>query len=216
MNFNWQSIHKCFKEGFLFLHIPKTGGTSIERALGLHRCGCHWHSSSGDVPFGSKVEFIKKIEGWQGLKKIVFVRNPWDRLVSTYFYLRNANLKTIMPHQPPKSIGTVILSKKCSFKEWILSHEKKQEDLEDINGFWLSPQKNWVGENFFDFVGRFERINDHFCELFPGKFLPYLNHSRHKHYSHFYDEETKYIVESWYKDDIFEYKYEFKSNLMFL
>jgi hypothetical protein len=215
-NFNWHAVHKCFKEGFLFLHVPKTGGTSIERALGLHNCGCHWHSSSGDVRPGDKIKFIKKIEGWRSLKKFVFVRNPWDRLVSTYFYLRDSKLEVIMPHQPPNSRGTVVLSKQCSFKEWILSHEKKQEGLEDMNGFWLSPQKNWVGKNFFDYVGRFEQIHDHFFELFPDKVLPHLNSSKHNHYSNFYDEQTKKIVESWYEDDIVEYNYEFRQSVTFL
>src|SRR5262249_5469512 len=66
---------------FLFVHIQKTGGTSLEKVLcaacpQVQQLGCrHDHASSACKILGPD---------YHDYFKFAFVRNPWDRLVSWY------------------------------------------------------------------------------------------------------------------------------------
>lgn len=87
----------------LFVHIPKTGGTSIEVALGMFG---DWRVESADTLFGQvsspdwlakdwKSRFLQHLS-WMEISQIApkvvqeeylsfaCVRNPWDRLVSVF------------------------------------------------------------------------------------------------------------------------------------
>ena len=65
------------KHKFIFIHIPKCGGVSVEKHLG-------W----GGVRHHTMEFYMKKYAGLNldEYYKFTFVRNPWIRLVSWYFY----------------------------------------------------------------------------------------------------------------------------------
>lgn len=94
--------------GYLFIHIPKTGGTAL--ALALERRAMKDDLLVGDTPKArarrSRLNGVKTAgrlwkhstladlgglvteEALAGLFVLTLVRNPWDRLVSYYHWLR--------------------------------------------------------------------------------------------------------------------------------
>jgi hypothetical protein len=61
---------------FIFVHVPKTGGTSIESLLDLsgakHNTARQYRNFFPDV--------------WKRYFSFAFVRNPWDRVLSFYMF----------------------------------------------------------------------------------------------------------------------------------
>ena len=106
----------------LFVHIPKTGGTSISQWLDAPSCG------------HPKLEtLLEKTEG----TPITFtvVRNPWDRAVSAYAYLFNRSEKD-PDFQQYTDKGTP------SFDDFIKNHELIKADHMWFNG--ATPQIEWI------------------------------------------------------------------------
>jgi Sulfotransferase family len=67
-----------------FIHIPKTGGTSIKAALGLatspiaHGLRLYHHATAGAIKQGIE----QASQWWLDFYSFAFVRNPWDRAAS--------------------------------------------------------------------------------------------------------------------------------------
>jgi hypothetical protein len=203
------------KHKFIFIHIPKCGGTSIERAL------LREHGLAGSLTKDQKKEFglyyahngihvqHQKIDEYDDIyeKKyftFAFVRNPWEKLLSEYFYILE------------NKSNSDFYSKFPSFKHFVL-HDGIEErfyrnyahDIPQID-FILNIKKN----KLTNFVGRLESLQQDFdfvCDRIgiPRQQLPHKNKSKHKHYTEYYDEETKSIVAEKYAKDIEYFGYEF-------
>jgi len=148
--------------------------------------------------------------------KFCFVRNPWDRLVSNYEYLKDVN-----SDGPRTDYGY------ASFKDWILGRpsQGKGEEL----GVWIDrfrcPDNNAAiptqistikvqNKVQMDFIGRFENLQEDFnkvCEHInvEKQQLPRKVKSAHVHFSQYYDNETKRIVAEQFAEDINFFNYDF-------
>ncbi len=62
----------------LFVHVPKTGGNMIRHLFGDFLAG-HGHRTAAS--YWEKPSFHTR-----GRKSFAFIRNPWDRAVSMYFW----------------------------------------------------------------------------------------------------------------------------------
>jgi chondroitin 4-sulfotransferase 11 len=155
---------------------------------------------------------MEDCEDYQNWFKFTFVRNPWDRVISTFHYRKKAiKTRNKNPHWPSreeiknddfkatvlkdlnnKNSATHYLEEPCFFNWWINSKTISQ----------------------FDYIGKTETLQEDFdaiCRLvkLPPLKLPHKNKTKHKHYTEYYDDETKQIVAEKYAKDIEYFGYKF-------
>ena len=169
------------KKKCIFVHVTKTGGSSIQLALNME----NYHLPA------SKIKEIVGKNKWNDYFKFSFVRNPWDKIVSQYHFNRhNWGLKN------------------ATFKEYIQAWQngKRISAYPPFNLYYINEK--------IDFVGRFENLQEDFDKI-CGKIgierqkLPHKKKTKHKHYTEYYDEETKQIVAKKFAEDIDYFGYEF-------
>ena len=196
--------HKC-----IFVHIPKTAGVSIYEALGVDEKFPRHHKRLNDPGPGDMwrpwrdyniIDTITK-----NYFKFCFVRNPWDRLLSAYCYLRVGGRGGAGDMR-----DAVILSQFHDFREFIVNFDKIENDFSDKHFY---EQAFWVDDRI-DFIGKTENIQEDFntiCDKIgiPHQQLPHKNKSKHKHYTEYYDDEAREIVAEKYAKDIEHFGYKF-------
>jgi hypothetical protein len=100
----------CHERKIIFVHIPKTAGSSIEKALGLFRSGNeNGYGYDSKVIDGRSVALqhllpggIRKIIGEEAFSrytKFTVCRNPYNRIVSEYHW--RARNKLLPVHRNP-------------------------------------------------------------------------------------------------------------------
>ena len=67
-------------QDLIFIHIPRTGGTSIEKSFGLTLGNEEKHLSAAELREKAGPE------KWAQSFVFSFVRNPWDRIISLYHH----------------------------------------------------------------------------------------------------------------------------------
>ena len=196
--------HRC-----IFVHIPKTGGTSIEKIFPDSRRSVMHH----------KHRTLQELEDLNKLGKdyfkFSFVRNPWDLTVSMYhmMWVRQT------PY-PVKWRGENKELAKLSFNEWIRHSSFQGPTIRSMTIGKANARdghfSDWTEakNHKLDFVGKFENLQNDFdkvCDYLEirNKKLPHENKTQHSHYTEYYDDETQDIVARKYADEIQLYNYNF-------
>ncbi len=198
-----------FQKRFLFVHIPKTAGNSIQSTLrdysedqlvalrkeqdGIERFGlrnpnykikkhstlCEYRDVLGDEQFRS-------------LYKFTCVRNPWDRMVSYYF------TPTQSPETWDRKKFRNTISKAVSVADYLRLDRNEQDPFANV-----------------DYIIRFENLADDF-RTFCGTLgispatLPRYNRSSREHYSKYYDDELCELVRMRFAAEIERFGYTFE------
>jgi len=225
----------------IFVHIPKTGGTSIERVI--------WKKISAQLLFGSpnryhtgglqhlKARFIKTEVGedvFNSFFKFAFVRNPWSKALSQYFYTIQTrdDLRRILRLPKNASFEDYVKSlEKVSFEQnRLVSIEKVMMKIPKLNQPYLTrlhiqwdKQFDFLfdenGNKMVDFIGKFENLQNDFNHISEQlnlnvRTLPHVTHgvvkSKQQHFTQYYNGTTKAIIANLYKKDIEAFGYEFK------
>jgi hypothetical protein len=199
------------------VHIPKTGGTSIEHALGIfgdHRVADRTILFGQDL-LGGEIRSLQhlslaQISDWNLLDPLTIdeyfsfalVRNPWDRAVSDYAWRRKK-------HRYSGSFEEYLL--------WTKSVVESAKSITKLNCHQV-PQ-NWYthssrGECLVDFVGRFESIGSSFAHAasrigVPADNFQKLNSSDRAPYYVSYSRQTAALVSEIYESDINLFGYRF-------
>ena len=130
--------------------------------------------------------------------KFSFVRNSWDLEVSLYHFMRQE--QTHFQHEIAKSLPNFE-----AYVEWRLTQNRRhQRDfLADKNG-----------DLIVDFVGRYDSLEKDFgtiCRRIGVEAkLPHLRRSAHAHYSEYYNDRTKALIEEYHRVDIDTFHFEFE------
>lgn len=206
--------HQC-----IFIHIPKTGGTSIEDIL--------WPDESDRVPenlFGGYVsQYSNKYQtgGLQHLTalqvrnevgrstfesyyKFAIVRNPWEKAVSQFSYIRKR--KYLMDF-----IG---MTRWTTFRKYLTLISKKEHvQWKPQSDFILDEQ----GKLIVDKVIRFENLAEGFVEVaeqmgLGGANLSHTNKSQRRPYHSYYSTKALALVREMYADDINFFCYDFEES----
>jgi hypothetical protein len=182
---------------FIFIHINKTGGTSIGRAIGLPR---KRHLTAKEI-----IDRVGE-RAWAQAYKFAFVRNPWDKVVSQYEFRVRTNKTRMGEHR-------------IAFKDWVLRTLGEHRDAQYVDRPRLFlPQVEWLkdhaGRVEIQRIGRFEHLTRDFVEICDvlgiAPEIPHLNQStRRTHYRDYYDKETAEVVARWYRADIERFGYAF-------
>ena len=206
------------KHKFIFIHIPKCAGSSIESIL--------LQNENINIDFNKKLPLNslsldqqKKYDlgidsaqhkpnsayvNYPSYTKFTFIRNPWSRFVSEYEYFKKFNRLDI------------------SFSEFV----NQVSYLPDMNGtlnisgkktlrYHFVEQYKFIEGSSIDYIGQFENLHEDFNTIktklnIQGE-LPFLNKSPNEvHYTQYYNDVTKEKVRQLYNMDILKYQYKFK------
>lgn len=188
-------IRAKYFQDYIFIHINKTGGTSVEKALGLpliHKTAREYKNQIGEAR-------------WQERFSFAFVRNPWDKVASQFHYRVMIN-ETQLGKKPVK------------FEDWIklVFIDQHPDYYNDKNMF--APQMDWLtdynDEIIVDVVGRFENFQDDWqliCEKInrKGLELPHVKKSKRTDYRSYYNTQSIETIGQWFAKDIERFGYEF-------
>ncbi len=204
------------KYRFLFVHIAKTGGTSVRAALQKYRwrdpyyipqfiaskmSGLVRHEVGIKFPRHSKIVAAKEMlphDFFEGLFKFAFVRNPWDLQVSSYHHIRRER-----PHLMEGRDDFI------SFTRWKLDPERPYQYHIDTS---IELQSDYLidlhGKVIVDFIGHYENLQEDFNEacrrigIKPFD-LPHKRKAKDRDdYRRYYDDETAELVAAHFRKDI--------------
>ena len=171
--------HEC-----IFVHIPKNAGTSIEEYFGNGSVRIQ-PSKHADI-YEIKARFKNSYNNY---RKFTIIRNPYDKMVSWYFYLK-------------RNLGEDYNI--VDFNEWIKNPSSFWHADDPIS--YLKPQCDWI-DNTVETI-KFENLNEELNEFFKEDIkLPITNKSNHDHYSTYYSRKSLDIIYDRYKKDFEKYNY---------
>ena len=203
--------YKC-----IYIHIPKCAGTSIDYALlsryysKFDKTNKIWeqHASAQQI----KSHYASKNQ-WNNYFKFAIIRNPFDRIVSSYNFLcrrmKPCNFRDRMLFKD-------FVFRRGEFKDMlypslIIKRENEYHQIGPSFSYLFDENNNLL----VDHIGKFENLKEEWgfiCEQLKVKLK--LNHHNkysrdNKHYRDYYDDETKEFVAKTYEKDLemFEYKF---------
>ncbi|MEN8190088.1 MAG: sulfotransferase family 2 domain-containing protein [Thermodesulfobacteriota bacterium] len=207
-----------YNHRFLFVHIAKAAGSSIEEGLAQFRPpltgnkirkrlvllgslnrigGLYRHAEFGQHATLAGARSVLPPEVFESLYKFAFVRNPWDRMVSRYHFLQ----KNTKHHRHQ------MIQEMNNFDDY-LDWELKRNGMHQFG-----MVTDGEGRLLTDFIGYFERLEEDFAQICShlslDARLPHRNKTRHSDYRTYYSDKGREKVAQFFKKDIELFGYTF-------
>lgn len=187
---------------FIFIHIPKTAGKSIERV-------CSQINDTRRVSRHSNLEMIiKKYPLASKFWSFSCVRDPWDRQYSLYLYM----LTQVRKKRQIEKIKEL----EKGFENFLTSELIQQDHAKEWFNHLHTNQIDWIQstEKNCNFYIKFENIQQDWqivaSRLNLSTTLPVINQThKQKTYKNMYNQVTKKIIEKRFQRDIDTFKYTF-------
>jgi hypothetical protein len=195
-----------FQKRFLFVHIPRTGGNSIQSVLARHSEDqiVRRRGQDGVERFGvdNPQYQLKKHslladyrmalgeERFSRLYKFASVRNPWERMVSLYFTPRQGKRWDRSAFK--KTIGEALTA-----ADYLRLGDADPDPFRNVNR-----------------IIRFENLAEDFNAVcgelgISAEALPRYNQSERDHYAKYYDDELRALVAERFAPEIARFEYTF-------
>lgn len=180
---------------FIYIHPPKTGGTSIEKLFDSD-------ADTRDVEHKHKyADFYWRPE-WCDFYRFGSVRNPFDRMVSYYFWRLKKKL---------------VMFGRDNFEDWIafITDFPEYRKYQETNWHFTTAIDNqWNMLRLIDNIVRFEHFQDDFDKVcseigIPKMELPHTNKSERGSYQQYYTGRSKELIEKYHWKDLKHYDYKF-------
>jgi chondroitin 4-sulfotransferase 11 len=199
------------QKGVLFVHIPRTAGSSLVKILFRELDNFH------TLSVNRRKENHKYLKDYSQKFRdnnyiFSFVRNPWDRVVSSFLHL-NSNISN---NEDIQDKIKYLENYNGNFTKFVKNAFNEEEIF---NCVYFKPQNEWIcdeeGKILVDFLGRYENLEEHISVL--SRILKIELGSRFfgeglfpkGNYRNYYNKKTKSIIERVYSKDIKIFNYEF-------
>jgi len=210
---------------FLFVHVAKTGGTSVRTALRKYRWSGRYapallvtslisqatrprHRLGVKFPRHAKAVAAKEMlpePVYDALFKFVFVRNPWDLQVSSWHHICR---------ESPDSIPGI-----RGFGDFLRYKFDSQRPYDFMLDISRELQSDYIvdlhGNRIVDYIGRYESLQGDFdavCDRIgvPRVVLPHARRAVDREdYRRYYDDAARELVAKHYAADIARLGYSF-------
>lgn len=198
---------------FIFFHLYKCGGNSLRKIFNEHAKGTielmGVHSNASDM----QKHYVARGKGdvFNDMFKFTFVRNPFDFLLSTYFYARKS--KGHFWHQqamsmPFKDFPALYIKEMEFHKKRNLHGSNRVTSLYD----WIINEE---GEVIIDFIGKLENLEEDTKTILKrvnvvNVPVPKVNVNKlnNKPYQEVIDGKTRAFIEKHFAKDFEYFNYE--------
>ena len=220
---------------FIFVHVPRTAGTSLTMALEADGAKMEFdqpaffelqswqrtpeivqmlrrtipNDALGNLPLkhipADALRAMLPAEVWNGYFKFSFSRNPWDRLVSIYHWIRrNSEHSDFFKAHFPDLV--TMIQKVDSFAAFVHEYVMIMPGI-------AAHIMDSAGTILVDYVGRFEDLEQSVQTIAEKTGLrlelPHTNRMDRRQYRDYYTSETEEIVAKRFARDIELFGYAF-------
>ena len=215
-----------YTRNFLFVHLLRTGGTSITRALKVESSSPEQYLENRILrALGIRVNhfttYQRKLyrthtsarslrrnvppEIWDRLFRFTVVRNPFDRIVSLYTHLTGRREGRLIGRRYGSDLENMTFGEFVSvIRRFPLLHQKQQITDE-------------TGKLLVDHVAHFESLKEDFLQILRTvnveATLDHLNGSRHRNYREYYTPSLIQNVSEYFAEDLEFFGYDFETGL---
>lgn len=187
------------KNKILFIHVPKCAGSSIK--IWMKHISGKCFQKGGHPTY----DYYSKKYNVQDYYKFTMVRNPYDRVVSAYCYLKKGGRGSrhdVAARDELKDCTFLQFAKKIDhFKQKYIHFREQMYFIKDVSNY--------------DVIGRVENVEQLIntlrrdLNITHDDQIPNVNMTGHQQYKSYYDDEIYDIISHAYKNDLTTLNYEY-------